>query len=188
MKAKLRSDRLVYTGFFRLRQLTVDVPRYDGLVQDSVVREVVERSDVAAAILVDPDRDAVVLVEQFRAGPFAAGDDGWLIDLVAGRIESGDTPEETIRREVAEEAGVACADLCRLGHFYTAPHISSERVWLFAASVDSTGVSGTHGLAHEGEDIRPVVLPRAKAVELMEASTLSLWAGVALRWLAAQPR
>lgn len=187
MKARLIESTAEFSGFYRIRRLKLDVPRFDGNAQAPLVREVVERSDVAAALLIDPIRDTLVLVEQFRVGPFAAGDAGWLTDLVAGRIEAGHTPEDTVHREVIEEAGVPCANLQRIGCFYTAPHISSERVWLYAATVDSTQVSGTHGVADEGEDIRPLVMPRADALRLLETQTLSLWAGVALRWLATQP-
>lgn len=150
-------------------------------------REVVERSDVAAVLLLDDALDRVVLVEQFRPGPYVAGQSPWLVDIVAGRIMSGHTPEETIRREVREECGVDCHALQPIGCYYTAPHMSSERVHLFCAQVDSTCIAGTHGVADEGEDIRPVVLTCEEALRLPATHTLSLWAGLALHWLAGQP-
>lgn len=186
MKIDLLDEQTAYAGFYRLRRLKLAHERYDGGMTPPLVREVVERSDVGAALLVDDARCRVVLVEQFRPGPYAAGQSPWLVDIVAGRIVSGHTPEETIIREILEEAGVDCHDLHPIGCHYTAPHITSERVHLFCAQVDSTRIAGTHGVADEGEDIRPVTLERIEALRLLESHTLSLWAGLALRWLAAR--
>jgi ADP-ribose pyrophosphatase len=186
MKVRLIEEQTRYAGFYRLRRLTLEHERYDGGMMPALVREVVERSDVAAALLYDPARDAVVMVEQFRVGPYAAAQPPWLLDIVAGRIAAAHTPEDTIAREVREEAGIGCLALRPIGRYYTAPHISSERVHLYCAHVDASCVSGTHGIADEGEDIRPVVLARTEALRLVETATLSLWAGLALQWLAGQ--
>lgn len=187
MRIDLLDEQTAYDGFYRLRRLTLTHERYDGGMTPLLIREVVERSDVAAALLLDDARGRVVLVEQFRPGPYAAGQLPWLVDIVAGRIGPGHSPEETIVREVREEAGVDCHDLRLIGCYYTAPHISSERVYLFCAQVDSTRIAGTHGVADEGEDIRPVVLEYGEALRLPDSQILSLWAGLALHWLACQP-
>lgn len=70
-----------------------------------------------------------------------------------------------------------------IGTYFTAPHLSSERLHLYCATVDAAAVAGCHGLAHEGEDIRPRVLERAEALRLPESRPLSLWAALALAWL-----
>lgn len=184
MKIDLIDEQTAYAGFYRLRRLKLAHERYDGEMTPPLIREVVERSDVAAVLLLDDALDRVVLVEQFRPGPYAAGQPSWLVDIVAGRIVSGHTPDETIRREVREEVGVICHELQPIGCYYTAPHISSERVHLFCAQVDSTRIAGTHGVADEGEDIRPVVLEYDEALRLPDSRTVSLWAGLALQWLA----
>ncbi len=49
--------------------------------------------------------------------------------------------------------------------------------------VDATAVAGIHGLAHEGEDIRPVLLARTDALDLAQTRPLSLWAALGLGWL-----
>jgi ADP-ribose pyrophosphatase len=188
MKVNLIDEQTGYAGFYRLRCLTIEHERYDGRMTLPLSREVVERSDVAAALLYDPGRDTVVMVEQFRAGPYAAGQPPWLIDIVAGRIMADHSPEDTINREIMEEAGVGSLALRPIGCYYTAPHLSSERVHLYCAHVDSSRIAGTHGIAEEGEDIRPVVFSRPDALHLVETHTLSLWAGLALQWFAGQSR
>ena len=184
MKATVLEAHTVYAGFFELRRLTLEHDRYAGGATGPLVREVLHRSDVAAALLYDPVADKVVLVEQFRAGAHVAGVDPWLVDIVAGRIEAGQSPLEAVTREIAEESGLRPNAIEPIGTYLTAPHLSSERVHLFCATVDAARVAGFHGVAHEGEDIRPVVLDRAEALRLPQTRTLSLWAGLALGWLA----
>ena len=180
MKVDLLHADSPYRGFFEMRRLTLEHERFAGGSCGPLVREVLHRSDVAAVLLHDPAADKIVLVEQFRAGAYVAGEDPWLVDIVAGRIESGQSPEAAAMREVQEETGLTPAALETIGTFFTAPHLSSERVHLFCARVDSSRVSGFHGIAHEDEDIRPVVVDHATAL----ARPLSLWAALALAWLA----
>lgn len=188
LKANILETRTAYAGFFELRRLTVEHDRFDGDSSGPLVREVLHRSDVAAALLYDPSADKVVLVEQYRAGAHVAGVSPWLIDIVAGRIETGQTPLEAITREITEESGLTPESIDPIGSYLTAPHLSSEQVHLFCAMVDATQVAGYHGLAYEGEDIRPLVMQRTKALGLLKTRPLSLWAGVALSWLEKSPR
>lgn len=183
MKAKILEDVTAYAGFFRLRRLVVEHDRFDGGTTGPLVREVLHRSDAAAALLYDPAADQVVLIEEYRAGAHLAGAFPWLLDIVAGRIEAGQTPLEAVKREIAEEAGLAAKTIVPIGSYLTAPHLSSERLHLFCATVDAAAVAGSHGLAHEGEDIRPRVLGRAEALRLPETRPLSLWTALALGWL-----
>ncbi|EXI82284.1 MAG: ADP-ribose pyrophosphatase [Candidatus Accumulibacter appositus] len=183
MKANILQADAAYTGFFQLRRLAVEHDRFDGGHSGPLWREVLHRSDVAAALLYDAKADAVVLVEQYRAGAHLAGENPWLIDIVAGRIEAGQTPLDTITREIAEESGLTPASIEPIGVYLTAPHLSSERVHLYCASVNAGKVAGFHGLAHEGEDIRPLVMSRGEALALMRTQCMSLWAGLALVWL-----
>ncbi|MER2504828.1 MAG: NUDIX domain-containing protein [Azonexus sp.] len=183
MKATVLHAEAAYTGFFELRRLTLEHERFAGGMTNPLVREVLHRSDVAAALLYDTALDKVVMVEQYRAGAHVAGVNPWLIDIVAGRIESGQTPLEAVRREIIEESGLAPVSLDLIGVYLTAPHLSSEKVHLYCATVNSLLASGSHGVAHEDEDIRPLVLSRAEALCLPQIESLSLWAGLAISWL-----
>lgn len=186
MKARLIDEHIAYEGFFQLRRLTVERDSYEGAASTTVVHEVLHRSDVVAALLLDPVADRVVMVEQFRGGALAAELPPWIIDIVAGRIEPGQTPADAIRREILEESGLVVSALVPIGSYLTAPHLSSERVHLFCAQVDAARTAGTHGVRAEGEDIRPVVMTRAEALDLLHRPSTSLWAGLALHWLAGQ--
>ena len=150
-----------------------------------LTREILERGRVAAVLPVDPVRDRVVLIEQFRPGAWAADRDPWLVECVAGVIEPGETPEELARREALEEAGCVVTDLVPIATFLTSPGATTETVRLFCGRVDSEGVGGLHGLAGEGEDIRVTAMPVEDAVALLdEGRIVNAKTIIALQWIA----
>src|SRR3546814_20224295 len=115
------------------------------------------RGHAAALLLYEPARDAVVLIGQFRPGAYAAGVNPWLVEVVAGIIEAGETPADVVQREAVEEAGCSVTALHPIGTFFITPGGSSETVALYCVRTDSSGAGGINGLAHEHVDIRVVV-------------------------------
>ena len=122
---------------------------------------VLERGDSAAALILDVERDVVILTEQFRLPTYEKGP-GWLIEAVAGSIDVAETPEQCIRREMLEEVGYQAGDLKVIGTFYTTPGGSSERTFLFFAPVRPADLidQAASGLAAQKENIRRVETPR----------------------------
>lgn len=153
-----------YQGYFRVNAYQLRHRLFAGGWSDPIQREVFERGHAAGAILYDPQADAVVLIEQFRAGAYAAGDSPWLVEVVAGVVEPGESPEEVVRRESIEEAGCTVLDLVPICRYFVSPGGTSETVALYCARIDSRGAGGIHGLAHEHEDIRVEVVPVAQAL------------------------
>ena len=98
------------TGF--ARHLQVDVVRFRhrlfaGGWSDERVFDVVRRGAAVAVLLYDPDRDSIVLVEQFRLAALYGGRSPWQIENVAGLIDTeNETPEEVARREIREESNL----------------------------------------------------------------------------------
>jgi ADP-ribose pyrophosphatase len=182
----LIEKQAAFKGYFRIHRLRLRFPLYEGGMSGEVVREILERGRVAAVLLVDPDRDAVVLIEQFRPGPYAAGDQPWLIEVVAGVIEGEESAEEMTRREAREEANCDVTDLFPVMRFFTSPGASTESVTLFCGRVDSSNAGGVHGLDEEGEDIRVMVLSVREAVALLhEGKIVNAKTIIALQWLSA---
>jgi len=125
------------------------------------------------------------MIEQFRIGARADPRGPWLLEIVAGLIEDGETPAEVARREAMEETGCMLIDLLPISTFYTSPAKTSQRTHLYLGRVDSSSAGGIHGLPHEGEDIRVVCLAAAQAVALSEQGcTDSAWPLIALLWFA----
>ena len=176
---------VVHDGFFRLDRYRLRHRQFAGGLGPVLTREILERGRVAAVLPVDPVRDRVVLIEQFRPGAWAADWDPWLLECVAGVIEPGETPEELARREALEEAGCVITDLVPIASFLTSPGAMTETVRLFCGRVDSEGVGGVHGLDAEGEDIRAQAMPVSEAVALLdEGRIVNAKTIIALQWIA----
>jgi len=174
-----------FKGYFQIDLYRLRHRKFDGGWTDEMTREIFERGHAAAVLLYDPARDTVVLIEQFRPGAYAAGMEPWLIEIVAGIIEPGESPEEVVRREAVEEAGCTVGELYPIGRYLATPGGSSETLTVFCGRTDSRKAGGIHGLDHEHEDIRVLPLSRTEALErLARGEITNLTAVAALQWLA----
>lgn len=152
-----------YDGFLKLDRYKVTQRRFDGGETPALDREVLVAAECVGALLYDPIRDAVVLVEQARLVPALMGLDAVQAEIVAGRIEPGDTPLASLYREVTEETG--CTILGEpepIATVLTTPGYNTERLYLYCCRVDASTAGGFHGLSAEHEDIRVLVLPYAE--------------------------
>jgi ADP-ribose pyrophosphatase len=71
----------------------------------------------------------LVLIRQFR---YVVGSS--LLEIPAGTVEKGESPEECAARELQEETGYRAGKLTLLSAFYLAPGYSNEFMWLFKAT------------------------------------------------------
>jgi ADP-ribose pyrophosphatase len=182
---ELIDKRTVFEGHFQIERYHLRHTLHAGGMSETLSRELFERGQVAAVLPVDPVRDEVILIEQFRIGPYAVGWDPWLLEGVAGIIEDGESPEDVARRETREEAGCEITDLVPVMRYISSPGACSETVALFCGRVDSSGAGGVHGLADEGEDIKVLVYPVAKAIGLLDSGQIvNAKTIIALQWLA----
>lgn len=174
-----------YVGYFRIDVYRLRHKRFGGGWTEVMSRELFERGHATVVLPYDPLRNAVVLIEQFRIGAYAAGFAPWLIEPVAGMVEPGESPEQVARREALEEAGCEIAEFEPIGTVLSTPGGCSEVLHLYCGRVDSAGVGGIHGLEHEHEDTRAFVEPADTALtrlatgEYNNASTV-----MTLQWLA----
>lgn len=175
----------LYRGFFSLLGVRCRHTLFKGGWSEIFHRELFQRGDCVAVIPYDPARDEVVLIEQFRVGALRPGENPWLIEIVAGAIEEGESPDEVARRETLEEAGCDIVELTRIQDFYTSPGGSSEKITLYLAIVDSAAVGGVHGLEEEHEDILVRAVAFDEAMTLVErGAVVSATPLVGLQWLA----
>src|SRR5690348_13384718 len=102
--------------------------------------DVLRRGDAVAIMLYDPDRDSVVLVEQFRLPALYAGLSPWQIEPVAGLVDKDESYDAVARRESREEAGIEpIGELNPIQRYLPSPGDSDEAVMLFCGRVDSRG-------------------------------------------------
>jgi ADP-ribose pyrophosphatase len=144
------------------------------------------RSGPAAAVLpIDPGRDEVVLLRQFRLAAHLANGRGNLVEIVAGHVEADEQPAEAARRECVEEIGVAPGLLVELFTYLTSPGMSDEEIILFLGVMDASGVPERAGAAAEHEETVPMRVPIDAALAALAAGTVRNGPLIiALQWLA----
>ena len=149
-------ERQPYARFFAVEEYDLRFRRFDGSLSDSVNRAAFVMGDAVTVLPYDPVRDRVLLVEQFRAGPFVRGDaECWSLEAIAGRIDPGEAPEDAARREAVEEAGLSLGALERVASYYPTPGAVTEYIYSYVALVDlPEGAAGVFGVEGEAEDIR----------------------------------
>ena len=174
-----------FQGFYRLDRLRLRHRQFAGGMGPPLSRELFVRHDAVCVLPYDPQRDCVVLIEQFRVGALDKSENPWLLELVAGLIDKDEQPEEVARREAVEEAGLNLGALWPITAYYPSPGGSDERVHLFVGRCDSSVAAGIHGLAEEGEDIRVHVWPLEDALQAVKDGRIDNAASIiALQWLA----
>ncbi|MDV2857940.1 MULTISPECIES: ADP-ribose diphosphatase [Oceanimonas] len=174
-----------YKGFFRLLKVRLRHRLFAGGWGPELTRELFDRGHAAAVLPYDPVRDEVVLVEQFRVGAIHHDSSPWLLEVVAGIVEPGESEEEVVRREAEEEAGLTLGRLTRAMSYFSSPGGCSERITVFVGEVDATQAASHAGLTDEGEDIRVHRLSRREAMQWLADGRIDNAASViALQWLA----
>lgn len=179
-------EETVYQGHFQLKKIYFRHKLFSGGISGEVVRELLIKGAAAAVIAYDPIRDNVVLVEQVRIGAYDPHSEAspWLVELIAGMVDSNETPEQVAIRESQEEAGLEVNNLEHALSLWDSPGGTVERLHLFLALVDSHKVGGVYGLAEENEDILVHVVSREQAYQWVEQGKIdNVIAVVGLQWL-----
>jgi ADP-ribose pyrophosphatase len=166
-----------FKGYFHIDRYHLKHRQFKGEMGKPISREIFERGHAACCLLYDPVLDKLVLIEQFRAGAYAAlsspwFDDKetspWLIEIVAGIIDEGEDPETVVRREAVEEAGCEIGELELIFHYLVTPGGSTESMFTFIGRVEASNIGGIHGLEEEGEDIRVFTVDVEEAFEMFD--------------------
>lgn len=146
-------SRIIYRG------LKIDLALRSIELADGSIGErefVVHRGAVALVPIVDGDR--VCLVRNHR---FAI--ERTLLEVPAGSIDAGESPEETAGRELLEETGYRARRMTRLRDWYVTPGVMTERMFLFLCE-DLTPGPTDHQL---DERLESVVVPWDEAVAMV---------------------
>ncbi|TDQ01931.1 MULTISPECIES: NUDIX domain-containing protein [unclassified Leifsonia] len=163
---RVREVEVTSDGWHVLRRTTFDYRGRDGR-WTTQTRETYDRGNGATVLLYDPAGRTLLLTRQFRFPAYVNGHpDGMLIESAAGLLD-GDSPEEAIRREAAEELGVSIGELTHLFDLYMSPGSVTERAHFYAAPYVPAEVVGGGGVEEEGEEIEPVVVPYDEALQLV---------------------
>lgn len=155
----LIAKREIYAGrVVRLNVETVELP--NGHRTDL---EIMHHPGGAAVVAID-ERARVCLLHQFR---HAAG--GWIWELPAGKLEPGEPPAQTVRRELAEEGGVRASHWEELGTYLSSPGVFTERIHLYLA----TGLEPAEHAPEDGEVFEVHWIPFEQALERVHSGEYS---------------
>ncbi len=182
------AEESLYQGFFKLNQLSLRHRLYSGGWSAPLSRELFDKAldQAVAAVVYDPVHDLIGLTEQFRVGMMGRSDSPWSLEGVAGLLDSGETPESQLRRELVEEAGITECQLVPITQFYPTPGSCNEFVYLFCALCDLRSADGIYGVADEGEDIRFSTFEAEDVFRVMYNSRLgNAFTLIGLQWLQA---
>lgn len=171
---QIAAMRQPYANFFAIEEFDLRHRRFDGSLGPQINRAIFVSGDAVTVLPYDPQRDRVLLVEQFRAGPLGRGDpQPWMLEAIAGRIDPEETPEQAARREAVEEAGLALGALEYIGGYYPSPGAKIEYLYAYLALCDlPDGSAGIFGLEAEAEDIRGHLVDFSELLALLESGEI----------------
>ena len=148
-----------------------EVERSDG---HRTTREIVEHPGAVAMLAWDGERLAMVRQWRHATGQV-------LLEIPAGTLEPGEAAQETARRELAEEVGLAATTWVEGPRFFTAAGFCTELMHLYLA----TGLTDATAEADADELLEPswLALPDALAAiddgRIIDAKSI-----VGIGWLA----
>lgn len=157
---RIADRRVVHDGWLTLEVVVVETSVRGQPAR--LKREVHDHGDGGSVLAFDPVARTAVLVRQIRTAALVADGHGVTIEAIAGLVETGEDPDETVRREALEEAGVTIGTMIPVGSPYSSPGSLTERVHLFLGEIDPSiprEIGG--GLISEHEEIEVLEVPLA---------------------------
>jgi ADP-ribose pyrophosphatase len=180
---QINEQKTVYEGFYKIESVKYSHSLHSGDMTGPIDAELFVRGDVVGLLPYDPVSDQVALIEQFRIGAMHNKPDPWLVQIIAGMIDTDETPEQVVIREAKEEAGIELVDVELMSRYIASPGASTEEVYVFYAETDLSQVGGTHGLVEEDEDISVKVMPADDAIALLDSGQIkNALSIIALQW------
>jgi ADP-ribose pyrophosphatase len=168
----VRSETVFSGRLIDVRKDTVRLP--NGTTTD---REIVVHPEVIAVLPVLDD-GRIVLVRQFRKATEKV-----LLEVPAGGVDDGETPEEAVRREMIEETGYRVGSVRRLSSFYTSPGFTTELMHLYEARDLQPGKA-----TEETDQIEVVLMTPEEALDRVESDNVAdAKTLLALKYAASRP-
>lgn len=185
-KTELIGREQLYDGFFSAERVELRHQDFDGGWTSAMKREILHIGGVAAVLLYDPEKDHVVLLEQFRTAAWLTPEveSPMMIECVAGLMEDGEDAAECAVREAKEESGCDVTDIEKVFAIMPSPGSLQEYCNLFIGRISGGTHGGTFGNADENEHIRTHVVPVQDAFDMVaRGEILHSLTVILLQWL-----
>lgn len=166
MKYSIQDEKIVFDDHYKIVEAQVQFESFKG---DEITarRLAFERGDSVAIILYEYESQSLLLINQFRY-PTCKHDQGWLLEIVAGSMEKGESPSDCVQREVLEETGYRVTNPEPISTFYVSPGGCTERCFLYYAEVSKDDkIEKGGGLDEENEDIQLVRIPISEITDML---------------------
>jgi len=150
--------RNIYTG--KVITLNVDTVKLPNGV--TVDLETIRHPGAAAIVPIEDD-GTVVLIRQFR---HAAG--GFIYEIPAGKLDSGEDPLHCAARELEEEVGYRASSFELLSSIFTAPGFADEVIHVYKA----TGLTKGRQQLDRDEVLEIVEMPLHRAIARIHDGTI----------------
>lgn len=157
LESRLQSEK-VFDG--RLLQVYIDeVKLPDGTTS---TREWIKHPGACAIVPVFED-GTIMLLKQFRYPPHKT-----FVEVPAGKIDPGEDPKETARRELIEETGIRCTNLAEAGSFYPAIGYADEIIHIYTA----WGLTRKKQNSDDDEFLLNYRIPFSKALSMVQSGEI----------------
>lgn len=139
--------------WYKLDKVFFEYKTNEGKWQQQV-RESYDRGDGAAILLINPETEKLILIEQFRIPSYLNGNEsGMMIEVCAGLLDEND-PITCIKNEAYEETGVRVDNVNKVFELYSTPGAVTEKIHYFIAEYnDKMKIGSGGGLESESEEI-----------------------------------
>jgi len=157
-KAKILKSEMIYEGkVFGVRRDEVEEP--NGVL---ATREVITHPGSVVVLPVLKD-ERIVMIRQYRHAPRR-----YLWELVAGRIDEGETVKKAAARELLEETGYSAKRFKMILDIFPTPGFLEERMYILLAE----GLTEGDAQPEEDEKIVSRAYTRGKLKQMMKRGEL----------------
>jgi|AntRauTorcE11897_2_1112592.scaffolds.fasta_scaffold07361_2 ADP-ribose pyrophosphatase len=160
---KIKNRNILYKGYYQLEELELETRK-----GYRIQRELFMNKNGVCAIVYNRSTDKYIFVNQWRPSI-----EEYILEVVAGSIEKGESPIDAIKKEVIEETGYKPSTIKYIRNFYVSPGAITENVNLFFVEVE-TKISDELGAEGEHEDIELIEMSLEEVIDyhFIDAKTI----------------
>jgi len=169
---KIIERKTLFDGFHKLEDITLQHSSFSKQTSNLLpptTREVMHCGKAALMLLYHPQKDAILLSQQFRFGVFASGyDNPWIWEAAGGMVDEKEDPKDSAIREAYEETGTTVLNTEFIGNFFTSSGCLDEEFYLYCGCINDADTSRLYGMTDEGEEINTELISVNNVFTMLE--------------------